>query len=120
MFERAEVYRNLNRRCVSVRVAGRVVAHATAVVVRDVEFRVQRGTVARVRRTGRRAVCAYARGAAEVVPGAAPFLADAVRVHFNPHRGDEFTLDDGTPVRRARLLVMDSPTGAWVVGPETP
>jgi hypothetical protein len=99
-------------------VAGLVVAHAATVVVRDVELRVQLGTAATVRRTGRRAVCAYARGTAEIVPSAEPFLAGAVRVHFNPHRGDDFVLDDGTPVRRARLLVMDSPVGAWVVDPK--
>lgn len=116
MFRACDVYRNLNRKCVSIRVAGKVVAHPDIVAVYDVEFRVQRGACATVKQRGVRAVCAYARGDAEALESC-PDLTGAVPVHFNPLRGDAFHTDAGRTVLGCRVLIMTSPTGAFAFDP---
>jgi hypothetical protein len=121
LYPRADVYRNLNRKCVSIRICGRVVSRAICVIVTDVEFRVQSGVLASVRRAGVRSVCAYARGDARIVDRIDSITGDprAQRVHFNPFTSDTFTLDNATPVYRAGLMAMESPYGAWVIDPVT-
>jgi len=119
MFASADVYRNLLHKKVSIRQGGKVVAHAETVVVRDPEFRVQHGKVARIRRVGQREVCAYVRGTATAqgALAASDLPEGAVRVCFNPFEDDAFRLADGTPVQAADLFIMTSPCGSWVVGP---
>jgi hypothetical protein len=119
-FPRADVYRNLNKKCVSIRLAGRVVASPARAIVTDVVFRVQPGTLASIRRAGQRAVCAYARGDAQIVDSLDSVTSDpqALRLHFNPFKADTFTLPDGTPVYGARVMAMDM-VSAWVIGPVT-
>lgn len=60
---RVEIYWNLHRKCFSVRVGGRVVAHADAfIMARSVAFVVQPAGNAKVRRTGKKNVHAFVRG----------------------------------------------------------
>lgn len=117
--ERADVYRNLLHKCVSVRLKGKVIARSQNVLVQDVEFRVAPAGVARIRRRGEREVIAYARGTVVDLNDDTPptIPADARPVHFNPFRHDTFVLDDGTPVYAADALFMHSPCGSWVVNP---
>lgn len=74
----ADIYRNRCRRCWSVRVAGRVVAHVEAIALRDVVLRASEASRLRCLRTGARDVHAWAVGA--VVE--APRPAGAVRVWY--------------------------------------
>lgn len=114
-----DIYRNLLRKCVSIRAHGKVVGRYQNVVIRDVEFRVAPAGVARIRRQGQREVVAYARGVLDYTSDTEPAVlpADAQAVHFNPFKHDTFVLDDGTPVHAADALIMTSPCGSWVIGP---
>lgn len=57
-----EVYKNLHRDGWSLRQDGLVVAHASAVMLKDVRFVVRKGGWLRAHREGRRNVHAWARG----------------------------------------------------------
>lgn len=119
--EGADIYRNLLKKCVSVRHAGKVVAYGTTVVATDVRFVVQAGKLARIRRLGQREICAYVRGTVTSLTDQQLLASDlpegARRVCFNPYQHDAFVLEDGTPVVAADLFVMTSPCGSWVVNP---
>jgi hypothetical protein len=121
VFSSADVYRNLNKHCVSIRTGGRVVAHPSNVIATDVAFRVQAGGLKAMRKAGIRAVCAYARAAqVSVVEDIERItsLPGAVRVHFNPFKNDTFVLEDGRAVYGARVMGMSSPTECWLIDPE--
>lgn len=114
-------YRNLLRKCISVRQHGKVIARAQHVVMTDVEFRVAPAGVARIRRRNEREIVAYARGTVASVSDDSLFQLpdDAQRVCFNPFEHDSFVLQDGTPVHTAAALYMTSPCGSWVVNPNS-
>lgn len=57
-----EVYRNLHKKCYSIRQKGRVLYHANSVVMRDCEFRVQQGGRRRVLQERKKNVHAYIKG----------------------------------------------------------
>jgi len=118
-FEAADVYRNLLHKKVSIRLKGKVVAHAEAVIVSAPEFRVQLGKLAHLRRVGQKEVCAYVRGDVEILAQlpASALPEGAQRVCFDPYRHDTFVLADGTPVVAADLFIMTAPCGSWVVNP---
>jgi hypothetical protein len=119
MLSNVDVYRNLLRRCVSVRQNGKVVAYGQTVIVENVEFRVRPAGIQRVRTRNEREIVAYARGTVTHLSDTdTPALPDnAQRVCFNPYKHDTFVLEDGTPVHRADTLIMHSPCGSWVVNP---
>lgn len=109
---RRRVHRNLHRNDWSVTgPAGRVEAHVSDITLAGVEFRVQPAGLARVRATGRRAVCAYAVGTVRAV-STGPDTAGLARVAFNPHKADTFTCD-GEPVWHAPLVIFKDAAG-WV------
>lgn len=110
-----EAYRNLTRRCWSVRLRGRVVAHVPSLALRDVRLVVAAAGCARIRRSDHCEVIGFARGIrieSDVLP------AGAVRVRFNPFAAPAFTLPDGTPIAAAALLFLDADGSCWAV-PET-
>ena len=74
---------------------------------------VRPGGLARVRRTGVRAVHAYATGT-EVSPPAA--VAGLTEVTYNPFRADTFTTRDGRPVFAAALVVFHTDGRAYARG----
>ena len=59
-----ELYRNLNKkgRCFSIRQGNFVVAHTTAICIREPEFIIEKAGKAQVLKTGKRNVHAYIRG----------------------------------------------------------
>jgi len=118
-FAAADVYRNLLHKRVSIRSHGKVVAHANAVIVTNVTFRVQAAGVQRIRNQGQREVVAYVRGDVTVLPGlaAGELPESARRVCFNPFQHDQFVLEDGTPVQAADAFYMTAPCGSWVINP---
>jgi hypothetical protein len=117
--ENADAYRNLLRKCVSVRHGGKVIGRAQNMVMTDVEFRVRPAGVKRIRARGEREVIAYARGTIvelhDNTPPAIP--AGAQKVCFNPFKHDTFVLENGAPVAYADVLIMHSPCGSWVINP---
>lgn len=111
--QRIRVHWNLHLHLFSVTAAGRVIAHVPAVMLDDVEFRVQPGGLARVRDGGRRLVCAYATGifTGQPIPPVDP--AAMTRVSFNPHRDDTFVDGGGQPVRHAARAIFTGGRG-WL------
>jgi hypothetical protein len=108
---RVRVHWNLHRLDWSVTVHGLVVANVPDITLADVTFRVQPAGLARIRASGRRAVCAYAVGVVTAV-GTGPDVTGMERVSFNPHRGDTFTCQ-GEPIWSAPLVVFKDAAG-WV------
>lgn len=97
-----EVYRNLHTDGYSVRQDGYVVGHTDRIILRDVEFVVQRAGRERVLRTGVRNVHAWVRGYV-MEPRATPIH---VRVSYNPFVASYFWTDDGAPVERASRVTL--------------
>lgn len=108
-----KIHKNLNRGCWSVTRKGEPVAHVTAAALAGVRFVVQPGGLARVRRSGVRAVHAYATGAEVDAP---PDLGGLVEVTYNPFRAETFTTRDGRPVTSARLVVFHQDGRAYAGG----
>jgi len=86
---RVDVYRNLHTGLWSIRHRGRVVMHASRVLLRDVRFVVSEAGRQRALRTGQRNVHAVARGVVAALEGPRP-AALADRVTYNPFRGPDF------------------------------
>lgn len=105
-----DVYRNLTRRCWSIRERGRVVGHAPTVTLADAVMVVRPGARARVLRTGHREVHAWVRGT--LVPHAGVPVG-AVRLHYRPFEAGHFTDDCGLPVVAAAWVFFHEDGGAW-------
>jgi hypothetical protein len=101
---RAFVYWNIHRRCYSVRVRGRVVAHVPSLTVSGAVFVVQPGGRARVLREGVKNVHAGIRGlvtCGEPAPSAA-----GRRVSYDPRRfASFFFVDTLEPIHAADLVI---------------
>jgi hypothetical protein len=109
-----KVHKNLNRGCWTLtRAAGSPVEHANAAALADVRFVVQPGGLARVRKTGVRAVHAYCIGTEVTAPVG---LGGLTEVTYNPFRADTFTTRDGRPVRAADLVVFHTDGRAYAGG----
>ena len=108
---RVEVYWNLHKKCWSVSHKGKVIDHAKSVYLQDVQWVVQPGGQARVRRQGRKNVHAFARGT----------LLDAntyfdchlehstldVGVRYNPYLDNSFVTETiGEPVTKSRYAAL--------------
>lgn len=100
-----DVYRNLHRKCWSVRHRGIVHSHCHTVTLGDVTFRVSEAGRQRVLRERRKNVHAVVRGTLVAFDGA---LGDgSLEVVYNPYKGDTFryALTDA-PVHGARVVYM--------------
>jgi hypothetical protein len=114
---RIEVYWNLHLRCYSVRALegadkGRVIAHAGALALRDVTFRVGEAGRQRVLRERRKNVHAFVRGVV------IPFKADPTRydsrrpldVGYNPYKTGHFHVigHESQPIVGALEIFLDA------------
>lgn len=103
---RAEVYRNVRKQCYSLRVAGRVVAHATSLELAGCEFRVSAADRRRVLREGVKNVHAVVVGAVVALEGVCPSTC-GIRVRYNPRETETFVAaETSTPVFRARRAFL--------------
>ena len=91
--KKVRVYRNLHKKCVSVKQGGIVQCHATNVVLNDCKFIVNEAGQARVRREGKKYVHAFIEG----------YVVDARRslelldfgwetVYYNPYETDHWVI----------------------------
>jgi hypothetical protein len=111
--QRVRVHVNLHRGDFSVvdPKASRVIAHVQDITLTGVEFRVQPGGLRRIRKQGRREVCAYALGIVAAL-NSHPDLAGRDRVTFHPFRAGTFTCN-GQPIFHAPEVVFSARAG-WV------
>lgn len=105
-----DVYRNLTRRCWSIRERGRVVGHLQTVTLAGAVMVVRPGSRARVIRTGNREVHAWVRGTL-VLDAGVP--AGARRLHYRPFEAGHFTDVCGMPIEAAAWVYFDQDGRAW-------
>lgn len=111
---KADVYWNLHQKCYSVKVAGRVVCHAAAVLLSDVEFVVQPAGREKVLREKRKNVHGFLRGTVmalegldgspaidgiDGMPEGNPFESEPVPITYNPYKDSTFVeINEGSRV----------------------
>ena len=101
-----EVYRNLHKKCWSIRQSGASVIHADFVEIKEPQFVVQQGGNARVRREKRKNVHAFVRGYLTERVGIFP--KNQKLVTYNPYKHTSF-VERGTdkPICNAEYAVLD-------------
>lgn len=105
-----EVYRNLNRRCWSVREGGLVVAHVDATCLYAVTFHVSEAARQRAIRLRQRAVLAWAKG--KLID--APLQESSERITFDPFTGPHFEMGDFI-IKEASLVHFLADGSCWGV-----
>ena len=107
------VYRNLTRKCWSVRKQGKVVDHPDYVLLADCELRVQPAGNAKVREEGRKNVHAYVAGQkVPLVPN--PDDIQFKPLTYNPFKYTSFVnAETEQPVHKAMWVWLDADGKAW-------
>lgn len=104
-----EIYRNLHLpgRSYSVRQAGKVIGHTTAIMVKDAVFVVQRAGWERYRKTGIRNVHAFVRGVfTDSGMGTIAIESDLPRIDYDKKAG-EFVWPGGRKVTGAMVASLN-------------
>jgi len=116
-----EVYRNLHKKCWSVRQAGKVVAHSPYILLRDAKFVVQPAGREKVLREQKKNVHAFVKGylvnAKQANELITPIEWTQSAITYNPYEYPYFHLD-GMKVTDATVVDMDlngfdEPVLAW-------
>jgi hypothetical protein len=107
---KTEVYYNLHQKMLSVRVNGKVVAHAPAITLDNPTFHVSEAGRQRVLKSRRKNVHAWVRGdwnnylhtgTSQIIPE------NSVEVTYNPYKYSTFVIaKDGTPIKNARYVAI--------------
>jgi hypothetical protein len=107
---KTEVYYNLHQKMLSVRVNGKVVAHAPAITLDNPTFHVSEAGRQRVLKSRRKNVHAWVRGdwnnylhtgTSQIIPE------NSVEVTYNPYKYSTFVIaKDGTPMKNARYVAI--------------
>jgi len=107
---KTEVYFNLHRKMLSIRVNGKVMAHAPAITLDNPTFHVSEAGRQRVLKNKRKNVHAWVRGdwdnylrtaISQVIPE------NSVEVTYNPYKYSTFVLaKDGSPIKNARYVAI--------------
>lgn len=111
--DKVEVYRNLHKKCWSVRHKGKVIAHVNKIVLKDCQLVVQPAGNARARREQRKNVHAFIRGhvsSVEECNAATPNLG-YVEVHYNPFKNTTFVDERGNTLTSAKWVDIDDSIG---------
>ncbi len=115
---RIESYYNIHRKCLSYRVSGGRVRHASALVLNNVKFAVQPAGRERVRREGKKNVHAFVRGEPAYIRDV-EFTDDGDLtpenmnrqgyrpITYNPYKYETFVYaDTGEPVHETKQVVV--------------
>lgn len=104
--ERVFVYRNLHRKCYSVKSleTNRVICHVDEITLTDVKFRVGKAGRQRVLREKRKNVHAGVVGYIADVS----MLGQRTGVTYNPYKYESFVRDDKSPIHQAKIAHIDS------------
>ncbi|MGU3463211.1 hypothetical protein ACLBXO_00020 [Methylobacterium sp. C33D] len=109
-----DVYYNRRKWMWSLRERGRVVGYADQVCMRDVTLVVSLPGVMRVRRSGQRAVCAFARGT--VVDETWDWDSKGEGLGFDADIHDSFVNFDGRGVAGCQRLLLPAVGPVWAWG----
>lgn len=110
-----EVYRNLHRKCLSVRHKGLVISYVDHIVLSDARLVVQPAGNARVRREKRKNVHAVVRGyiSSSLFPEASVTPQNAVT--YNPYLHTSFVgRITSEPIQKADMVLIDISKGIFV------
>lgn len=121
MTTRHETYWNLHKQCFSYRPMGGRVAHADSLLMRDVDFAVQKAGRQRVIDEGRKNVHAFVRGTMVYAEGGFPAeypytaamvidqcLDQGISIRYNPYEGDCFIDAAGRKVDGADFVYLQN------------
>lgn len=111
--KQVSVYRNLTRRCLSIKYKQHVAGHAISVVLENVIFKVSEAGRQRVLRTRQKNVHAFVQGAllqcsqkdfsVEFIDG------KPIQISYNPYKASYFyERSSEAPVHKARICVISS------------
>ncbi len=119
MEDLVHVYRNLHKKCYSIRKKGKVVAHRESVLIENPTFVVQPAGRARVLREKKKNVHAYVKGKWVTVTSGKikSIMFGARKVRYNPYLGKDFFYTDGDqePVFGFEVSkALLTPEGVWV------
>jgi hypothetical protein len=107
-----EVYRNLHRRCWSVRHKGLVVAHCQSIDLRNAQFIVRQSGRNKVLRTKRKNVHAFVKGELEsmTLHDDKRCTSGMIGVSYNPYKTEWFIrTDNGMPIHHASAVHLSHP-----------
>ena len=105
--ERVFVYRNLHRKCYSVRSmeTGRVICHVDSITLTDAKFKVGKSGRERVLRERRKNVHAGVVGHVADVS----LLGQSIKVTYNPYKWTSFVRkSDESSIKTAKIAVIDA------------
>lgn len=104
--ERVYVYRNLHRKCYSVKSlrTGRVIGHVDEITLTNVEFRVSKAGRERVLREKRKNVHAGVVGYIAI----ASMHGEIIPVKYNPYKFSGFVRDDESIIKQAAIAYLDT------------
>jgi len=120
---RVEVYRNLHKKCWSIRNKGRVIGHTDALHLTDVTLAVQPAGRAKVLQEKRKNVHAFARGELVTCPETQPTLYSAhhcdsyypTQITYNPYEYDSFVVADSKePIFKAENIYLNKEGEVYV------
>ena len=120
---RHRIYRNLRDDCWSVRLHGKVIAHADSLAVRGVEFSVSEPGRQRVLRERRKNVHTFVVGHVdwevdEETIEATILVRPRTLVYYDPYKGPHFvTAWSNEPVYSARYVVLSKHGEVWAYEP---
>lgn len=108
---KVDVYFNLHKKVFSVRHKGRVIDHASNVMLHNVSYVVQPAGRAKVLREGKKNVHAFARG--EIIKRLPVVNYKANLAKYNPYKAATFVDKDGEPLYNSDVayLALHSDTG---------
>jgi len=99
------VYYNSRSKRFSVRVGGRVTFKATDILIRDVTPVVSAASIARIRREGKKYVCAFLEGDCVALQEGTRKMGGKP-LSFNPYINEGFVFGDGKPYRGGEWVAL--------------
>ena len=118
--DKVEVYRNLRRRCWSVRSnkTGKVIDHVTLVALEDCELVVRKAGREKVRREGVKNVHAFIKGYM-ITPDTYNVNQLGSMITYNPYEDESFrTIKNNEPIKKAKQVFLTSNGRAYAKGAE--
>ena len=109
-----EVYKNLHKKCWSVRHKGKVIWYTPHVKLKNAKLVVQPAGNERVRREGRKNVHAVIRGYLTWDSFPEAFISNDHRITYNPYDHKTFVgWKDYNPITEASIVLMDIDRGVF-------